>query len=415
VRKIAVAVALAASLLALGAAPAEAVRAGAVRAGAVRAQPPRAASAGDCLGASSDAYRDTPWPQRLMAPDQVWMLSRGAGVTVAVLDTGVSSAAPALAGKVLTGVDLAAGRKAANEDCDGHGTFVASLIVAGRVDDSGLRGMAPDSRVLPIRVVDSFQDVQPDTLARGIDEASARGAKVIAVLPSAPFSSAGLAAAVRRAQGRGCLVVATAGTERNKDGDVAYPAALPGVLAVNAVGADGTPAELRAGDRAAVAAPGGDIVGVAPSGRGNRVASSRAFATAFAAGAAALVRAYRPDLSPDQVTARLLATADPARGGAAVGSGTLNPVAAVTTVMPMRIERPAEPPEQPLSISVPVVAKDPPGGVALMAIAVAAGFAAAVGVIADSIARARRRRLAPAHPPAPGPAPDRSLEGTRRA
>jgi len=95
-----------------------------------------------------------PWPQTMLGFDRVWPLSTGAGVTVAVLDSGVDSHQPQLRGHVATGADFlhGNGKAGGTTDCVGHGTAIASIIAAQHQDDSGLRGVAPDARILPVTV-----------------------------------------------------------------------------------------------------------------------------------------------------------------------------------------------------------------------------------------------------------------------
>jgi len=86
-----------------------------------------------------------PWPQQQMAPERAWELTRGDGVTVAVVDTGVSADSGPLTGAVRDGVDVAPGSNGgdADDDCIGYGTFVAGLIAARPREGVGFAGVAP--------------------------------------------------------------------------------------------------------------------------------------------------------------------------------------------------------------------------------------------------------------------------------
>src|SRR5687767_5955619 len=97
------------------------------------------------------AYRPVPWPQRRLAPERAWPLTRGAGVTVAVLDSGVDATRPALAGRVARGFDAEVGTGVADNDCLGTGTQVAGVIAARPSDTTGFAGVAPDVTVVPVR------------------------------------------------------------------------------------------------------------------------------------------------------------------------------------------------------------------------------------------------------------------------
>ncbi|GGS30414.1 hypothetical protein GCM10010171_24940 [Actinokineospora fastidiosa] len=214
-------------------------------------------------------------------------------------------------------------------------------------------GVAPGVRILPVRVADEPGEVSPERLAAGIVAAVEGGASVIAVGVVATRDSAGLRAAVELARQRDVLVVASARVR--EDGEVAFPAALPGVLSVAPIGPDGPVADVRLGARPDLAAPAVDLIGIAPSGAGHRVASGAELAVGPVAGAAALVRDYHRDLTAPQVAARLVATAD----RPVAGVGVVDPVAAVTTILTdatppplaeerLAIPKPAEPDTGPL-------------------------------------------------------------------
>jgi len=279
-----------------------------------------------------------PWAQRRLAPQRAWELSRGDGVVVAVIDTGVSAAAPALAGRVLPGRDIRTGGRA-DSDCSGHGTFVAGLIAARGLPNTGFAGVAPDAVILPVRVAETFDDLHPDVLAQGIEAAIDGGASIIVVVPSSPFGSAALSSAIARAEQENRVVIASSTTQRT--GGLANPAISRSVLSVAGIAGDGDPMSTLGSDGTArapdLAAPGSDLIGIAPTGRGNLVGSARCFATAFVAGAAALVRGYLPELTAAQVRDRLIGTADPAPPSArpAIGAGMVDPLAAVGAVDPV--------------------------------------------------------------------------------
>src|SRR5262249_50358967 len=219
----------------------------------VAAAPVRAAAAGVAGGAapSPGAVPGGPGAQQRPRPDPAspparggaGRVTRGDSVLVAVLGTGVSAAAPALAGAVLPGLDVRNGRLA-DTDCAGYGTFVAGLVAARPGDRSGFAGIAPAARVLPVRVTDDPGQVDPGALAAGIRAAVDGGATVLAVRVSPPGGPRGLLAAARYAGQRDAGVVAAAdGTADRADGGTgrSYPAALPGVIGVAGIGPDGAP------------------------------------------------------------------------------------------------------------------------------------------------------------------------------
>lgn len=360
----------------------------------------KAATGQQCQPSTNKADPAVPWPQAQLASDQVWPLTKGSGVTVAVLDTGVSRSAAALRGRVAAGQDVTA-KGSADTDCAGHGTFVAGLIAAHPVVGSGFTGIAPDVNILPIRVIaadqSNRQDIAPDTLAAGINAAVDGGASVIATPATAPYGSAALTAAVARAVQRQVLIVAPATTTRNQTGDVAMPASLPGVLSVAGVDRSGTPViAIPPSSPPSLCAPANDLTSVPPAGAGTIQGSGQALAVGYVAGAAALVHAYRPDLSAEQLRRRLMDTANPIAGATAaalVGSGMINPTAAVTADLPAAgIAAPSLAPRSALDRPVQQQPVDRSAAKAANRWSVLVlGLTVLVGLLATVISRGRRR------------------------
>ncbi|MFJ3673620.1 S8 family serine peptidase [Streptomyces sp. NPDC090106] len=144
-----------------------------------------------------------PWEQRSLQLTRVRSAGTGAGVTVAVVDTGVSAAAPALAGRVTVS-------GGAGADCVGHGTFVAGLVAAAPVAGVSFAGVAPGVRILAVRGTDGRGAATVATVARGIRAAVDGGAGVVVVSPALTEDSAGLRAAVGYAARHDTLIVAAA-------------------------------------------------------------------------------------------------------------------------------------------------------------------------------------------------------------
>lgn len=302
-----------------------------------------------------------PWQQERLGygPDSaLWATGRGAGVSVVVLDTviatpGSDGAHPQLADMVVAEAALPA--PPPPDGCYWHGTFVTGLIAADPLDGVGVAGIAPDANLTAIRVTDetgSVEDVA--ALARGIDRAVAAGANVINVSLITARENPQLERAVRRAVDAGVVVVAAAGN--SEPVGQTWPATIDGVIAVGATGPDDQPADFTQvlPDAVAVAAPGVDVVSTYPRDR-YQAQSGSSFAAALVAGTVALVRAAHPDLTPAQVRHRLEVTADQPPGDLPdprVGWGVVNPLEAVTAVLP----------EEAGSVPAPIVpVVDPPG------------------------------------------------------
>jgi type VII secretion-associated serine protease mycosin len=322
------------------------------------------------------------WARQRLGFERVWPLTRGRGVTTAVIDSGADSGHPMLAGRVSKFVDLTGtGRR----DCQGHGTGVAALI-GGR--DPGdrkvpLSGVAPEARLLIVKQQNAESDEQGGgRLPAAIRTAVDGGARVINVSIKAGPSPA-LEEAVRYAQRRGAVIVAAAGNVRKDGGEdgPAYPAGYPGVISVAALGPDGGRAEsssLRS--RVDVGAPGKEVAVAWPGGGYNLRAEGTSFAAAYVSGVVTLVRSHRPDLSQQQVVQRILATAD-GNVGDGTGRGMVNPVQAVTAVLPAQGPAAAGPWRSvaPAKFAAPERAD---GRTRTMAITVAAGTLGAAVLVA---------------------------------
>lgn len=301
-----------------------------------------------CVSVSNQKATAEPWTLGALGVARARPLSQGSGTTVAVVDTGVSTSAPALSGRV-----TALG--AAGEDCVGHGTFAAGLIAATPGKDGGPAGLAPQARILAVRGTSERGGTTVDQVADGIRQAADEGASVIYVAAALEGGKSQLTDAVAYASGKDALVVAPVAPDalpRNTEPAPWYwPASAPGVLAVMDYGPDGgRPADAPLVDGADLAAPGDTVVSIGPKGSGHFIGSGASFAAAHVAGAAALVRARYPELKAAEVSRRLTEAAYPA------APPRLDPYAALTAVLtdakgttprPERAVIPPPPPTEP--------------------------------------------------------------------
>lgn len=246
------------------------------------------------------------WHLEAVRAEEAWGVSTGAGVQVAVLDTGVDATHPALRGRVLEGLDAATGLPLppdADESLgEMHGTHVAGLAVGEGV------GVAPEALLRPVRVF-SPNYVGDFRVAQAIVWAVDQGARVINLSFGGTAYSYLLHEAINYALERQVVVVAAAGNQ----GSVArfYPAGLPGVIAVGAADGQGRPAWFsNRGSWVGVWAPGVRIYSAVPGG-GYSLLSGTSMASPIVSGIAALIKARNSFMEPFHVYQALKAGSGP--------------------------------------------------------------------------------------------------------
>lgn len=204
------------------------------------------------------------WNLRMINMPHAWQMSRGRGVVVAVLDTGVAYEdhddfvqVPDLKGiKFTKGYDFVNDDEHANDD-HGHGTHVAGTIAQATNNGEGVAGVAFEATVMPVKVLNHFGSGHTADIAEAIRFAADNGAQVINMSLGGGMYSSVMASAVEYARNKGVTVVAAAGNTGH--GRVQYPAAYPGAIAVSSVGPSGKLAPYSSyGKELDIAAPGGD-------------------------------------------------------------------------------------------------------------------------------------------------------------
>ncbi|WP_329313805.1 S8 family serine peptidase [Streptomyces sp. NBC_01262] len=288
--------------------------------------------------ASADQVREDQWALKAFDAEAIWKVSKGKGVTVAVIDSGVNAQHVDLKGSVTEGKDFIDG--GATTPNDNHGTGMASIIAGrghGASSADGVMGLAPEASILDIR--DDGGDA--DGLAGSIRYAVDRGASVINMSLGNASNVPAESKAVAYALQHDVLVVAASGNDGTPD--VTYPANYPGALAVGAVKNDGTIWEdSNYGSSVLLSAPGTHIVSAsADSDTGYHSGTGTSDATAYVSAAAALLRAKFPDLTAGQIANRLTKTAglpSSAKGltlpDKHYGYGYIQPLAALTKDIP---------------------------------------------------------------------------------
>lgn len=335
-------------------------------------------------------FSQPPPPTQTLNLSAAWSISRGDGVKVAVIDTGVTPN-PRLPG-LIGGGDFMGGNSNGLADCDAHGTLVAGIIAGAPSSSDGFSGVAPGAAIISIRQTSDAYSLQlPNgsntndpklsknaidvrALARAVVRAANLGAKVINIsvteclAPGNNVDQTSLQSALWYASTvKDAVIVAAAGNTgdrqgctQNPDVDVANPDDLRNwggvstvsspsvfdqyVLSVGFTNATGQPStNSLAGPWVGVGAPGTGLLSLSASGRGLTDAvpgqqgtlvplAGTSFAAAYVSGTAALIRAKYPQLSRSQVVGRILATAhSPAHGvDNVIGYGFIDPLAALT-------------------------------------------------------------------------------------
>ena len=337
--------------------------------------------------ASNDPFFNQQWGLEAIGAEAAWAEGRGAGTVIAVVDTGVDLDHEDLVGKVIPGASFPSGSP---QDDNGHGTHVAGIAAASTGNGTGIAGVAPDARILPVKVLNANGSGNVSQVAQGIRFAADSGADVInlsfgEVSTDVDLSSA-FTDAIRYAWAKGAIPVVAAGNDFVRTSSFTDEP----VIVVTSIGSDGTRPGYASGvgnARWGLAAPGGD--GDPGSERSSDSCNpdtaivstytqpsyvclvGTSMAVPHVAGAAAVLRSM--GLSPEQVVAQLLATADDIGASgtdSTFGAGRLNlaraaQAGAPATTAPPTTQAPTTTTEAPTTIAaapttVPPTTTQPP-------------------------------------------------------
>ncbi|MFD4903000.1 S8 family serine peptidase [Streptomyces sp. NPDC058411] len=271
--------------------------------------------AGVAPSANAADVQSKQWYLSAMQADEMWKVARGQGIKVAVIDTGVNSSTPSLKGQVLQGFDATGISGDEFDDYNGHGTTMAELI-AGTGDGGGLKGLAPDTKIIPMRISDTElqnnESVNAHDTADAIRAAADSDAQIISMSFASDFPGREEREAAEYAESKGKVFFAGVGNNAKKGNKEQYPAAYPQVVGVSSADRNGKVAEYaQNGSIVDIASPGNEIPywcdetfqGYCDGDGGTSAA------TAIASASAALVWSAHPDWTANQVLNVLFDTA----------------------------------------------------------------------------------------------------------
>ncbi len=310
------------------------------------------------LGDATSSIPDDPrlpelWGWSKIRTPEIWDRAKtGSNVRVAVVDTGVDRLHPDLANHVLPGWDCVNG-DADPQDDQGHGSHVAGTIAAVAGNRLGISGIAPNTQIVPVKVLGSDGSGETTTIAQGILKARELGAQIINLSLGGPERSKVLEDAIARVTAQGCLVVVAAGNDGTTT--PSHPAAFADSLSVAATDASDRRASFsQYGSTVDIAAPGVDILSTTDGDYKKH--SGTSMASPHVAAAAAMLLSLHPEATPARLRQALEAGAE----RRTTGFGT-TPVARLDLVGALaEIETPSSPTPTPAPSVNPTAAPTVP-------------------------------------------------------
>ena len=270
--------------------------------------------------ANADAIRDREYWLSDYGFINAWKISKGSGVKIAIIDTGIDITHPDLVGAVQTGVEISTLNSSVKQteirDLGFHGTMVASLL-AGRGHDNGngVIGVAPESQLISVAIdFDSKTSNTDDQIANGIYWAVDAGASVInlSLTRNTKEWPPTWDKAFQYAFDHDVVVVAAAGNRAGGTEQVGAPATIPGVLVVAGVDKNAVASNQAStqGLTIGVSAPSTDLVSAYPGGD-YKIWSGTSGAAPIVSGLVAMLRAKYPNLDANNIINRVIKTATP--------------------------------------------------------------------------------------------------------
>ena len=276
---------------------------------------------------SNDPYLGSQWHLGKIGAPSAWDVTLGSGVAIAILDSGVDSLHPDLAGRLVAGYNFVEGNTN-TEDVRGHGTRVAGSAAATYNNGVGVASVAGQASIMPVRIADSTGYTTFSRVAQGLTYAADRGARVANVSFGGTITSSSVLSAAQYLKDRNGLAFFSAG---NDGLDPNWGQTTSAIVVSATDSADQLASFSSYGSHVHLSAPG---VGIYTTTWGQTYASvnGTSFSAPITAGVAALVMAANPSLTSSQVEKVLFSTAlDLGASGRDVyfGYGRINASAAV--------------------------------------------------------------------------------------
>jgi major intracellular serine protease len=244
----------------------------------------------DLFGLSTQSMQFFPWPIKKFDVEKTWYLSEGEDITVGVIDTGCDLNHEDLKDNLLLGRNFVENNNDP-QDRNGHGTHVAGTIAAIN-NQYGMVGVAPKTKILPVKVLGDDGGGSNASVANGILWAVDNGAKILTMSLGSPHKSRNIERALQYAVDHKVTIFCAAGNSGNNV-DIMYPAKYPETISIGAIGQNLSVSDFSCcGDSLDFVAPGEDIISAVP---GNKYAkmTGTSMATPYAVGCASLLLSLR--------------------------------------------------------------------------------------------------------------------------
>jgi len=255
-------------------------------------------------GVTNDPMSGSEWHLTTIGAPTAWSYSKGAGITIAILDTGVDGTHPDLAANMVPGWNFY-GNNSDTSDPNGHGTTVAGAAAAVTNNSTGVASVAGSAKIMPIRVADPSAYALWSTVAQGITYAADHGARVVNLSYEGASASSTIQSAASYLRSKGGVLFVAAGNTGAVDNTP--PTDLMMVVAAT-LQDDSHASWSTYGSFVDISAPGYNIISTAPGGA-YWYCWGTSLSTPIVAGTAALILAKRPDFTPSQVDATLKSSA----------------------------------------------------------------------------------------------------------